>query len=202
MSASVRTRMRPDQRREQLLAIGRGMLADRGLEELSIDLLAVEAGVSKGLLYHYFPNKQAFHTAVVRSAAEDLFAMTAPREPMDPREQLRASMAAYVDYVEHHLTGYLSLVRAASGGNEELRGVYEEGRAALVDRVFESVGTEGAHELGLTGSPAQRLAASGWSAMCERVTLEWASQRPRSLTREQLLDYLAGSLPALLAVAP
>ena len=33
------------------------LLATRSLDELSIDLLAEEAGISRGLLYHYFGNK-------------------------------------------------------------------------------------------------------------------------------------------------
>ena len=54
------------------------LLATRSLDELSIDLLAEEAGISRGLLYHYFGNKHAFHEAVVRRAADDLIAQTAP----------------------------------------------------------------------------------------------------------------------------
>ena len=111
--------MSPESRREQLLEIGLAMLATRPLEELSIELLAEEAGVSRGLLYHYFANKQEFHLAVVRRAVADLIAITAPRDLDDPIDQLAASMGAYVDYVVDNYAGYVSLVRAAAGGNEE-----------------------------------------------------------------------------------
>ena len=70
--------MSPDSRREQLLELGVRLFATRSLEDLSIETLAEEAGISRGLLYHYFGNKQEFHTAVVRRAADDLFAVTAP----------------------------------------------------------------------------------------------------------------------------
>ncbi len=63
------------------------LLATRSLEELSIEMLAEEAGISRGLLYHYFGNKQEFHTAVVRRAADDLFAVTAPGQGDDPLER-------------------------------------------------------------------------------------------------------------------
>ena len=70
----ARVRMSPDNRREQLLELGVRLLSTRPLEDLSIETLAEEAGISRGLLYHYFGNKQDFHTAVVQRAADDLFA--------------------------------------------------------------------------------------------------------------------------------
>ncbi len=75
---STRVRMSPDSRREQLLTLGVRLFATRSLDDLSIETLAEEAGISRGLLYHYFGNKQEFHTAVVQRAADDLFAVTAP----------------------------------------------------------------------------------------------------------------------------
>ena len=77
----ARSRLSPDERRAQLLDLGVRLLAARSIDELSIDLLAEEAGISRGLLYHYFGNKHAFHEAVVRRACDDLIAQTAP--PVD-----------------------------------------------------------------------------------------------------------------------
>ena len=69
MPATPRVRMSPARRREQLLDLGVTLLATRSLDELSIEILAEEAGISRGLLYHYFGNKHDFHEAVVRRAA-------------------------------------------------------------------------------------------------------------------------------------
>ncbi|HEY3013924.1 MAG TPA: helix-turn-helix domain-containing protein, partial [Nocardioides sp.] len=80
MTTSPRVRMTPDLRREQLLELGVRLFAHRSLDELSIETLAEEAGISRGLLYHYFGNKRDFHRAVVRKAADDLIAITAPSE--------------------------------------------------------------------------------------------------------------------------
>ncbi|MDN5895962.1 MAG: TetR/AcrR family transcriptional regulator, partial [Nocardioides sp.] len=66
MTATPRVRMNPASRREQLLDLGVTLLATRSLDEISIEMLAEEAGISRGLLYHYFGNKQDFHEAVVR----------------------------------------------------------------------------------------------------------------------------------------
>lgn len=188
--------MSPESRREQLLELGTRLLASRTLDEISIELLAEEAGISRGLLYHYFGNKQEFHVAVVRRAVEQLVAITAPGEFEDPLEQLVASVGAYVDYVVENHTGYVSLIRAAAGGNEELRALYEQGRRALTDRIFDVAGLEGLSALGITDSPSLRLLVDGWAAMVETVVVEWVTDR-RGISREELLDRLSKALPAI-----
>lgn len=192
-----RTRLTPDRRRSQLLDLGVRLLATRSLDELSIDLLAEEAGISRGLLYHYFGNKHAFHEAVVRRAADDLIEQTAPPAEGEPMVRLVTSLAAYLDYVVANHEGYLSLVKAAAGGNETLREIYEEARSALNGRVFR----EDAQGQIIPDTPATRLVVRGWSAMTEELVLSWIAD-PAGLTREQLLDVLAASLIAIVEVTP
>ena len=193
----ARTRLSPEQRRSQLLDLGVRLLATRSLDELSIDLLAEEAGISRGLLYHYFGNKHDFHEAVVRRAADDLIAQTAPPLAGDPIERLLASVTAYVDYVLANYEGYLSLVKGAAGGNDAIRRIYDESRSALTDRIFR----EDAQGSIIVDTPAARLLMRGWGAMVEDLVLCWKLD-PTGVTREQLLEMMAQSLPALVSVLP
>jgi len=195
-TSTGRVRMSPESRREQLLDLGTRLLATRTLDEISIELLAEEAGISRGLLYHYFHNLQEFHVAVVRRAVEDIYAITAPRDIADPLEQLAASLGAYVDYVSEKYTGYVSLIRAAAGGNEELRAVYQDARAALTGRIFEIAGSEQLAALGVVDSAATRLLVDGWAAMVENTAVAWVED-PRGLSRDDLLHRLAAALPAI-----
>jgi AcrR family transcriptional regulator len=197
MSTS-RIRMSPDSRREQLLTLGVRLFATRSLDDLSIETLAEEAGISRGLLYHYFGNKQEFHTAVVQRAADDLFAVTAPTGEGSPLEQLAGSLERYVDYVAANYHGYVSLLRGAAGGHEGLREIYESSRSALTDRLFEGPVAQEAAALGLTDTPPVRLLVHGWAAFTEDVVLEWVRDS-RGITREELLLTLAASLPGILA---
>jgi AcrR family transcriptional regulator len=197
MTTTVRVRMSPESRRVQLLDLGTRLLADRPLEAISIELLADEAGISRGLLYHYFGSLQEFHVAVVRRAVADLFAITAPRDLDDPVEQLSVSLGAYVDYVAGNYTGYVSLVRAATSGNEELRTIYLDARRALTDRIFEIAGPDQLAALGVVDSPATRLLVDGWAAMVENVVVAWVRDA-HDLSREDLLSRLALALPAIL----
>lgn len=194
-STSARIRMSPQQRRQQLLEIGVRLLRTHPLDELSIELLADEAGISRGLLYHYFGNKQEFHVAVVRRAVEDIYAITAPQDLDDPIAQLEASLGAYLDYVIENHAGYVSLVRAAAGGNDELRQIYEDSRQALSDRVFARA--EGLEDFADIDTPATRLLAKGWTALVEDSVLSWIDE-PAGLSRDELLTRLARALIALI----
>lgn len=195
-----RIRLSPEARREQLLDLGVQMLATRSVEELSIDVLAEEAGISRGLLYHYFANKHEFHHAVVRRAADDVIRVTAPPAEGEPLERLAASLEAYVDYVVANFEGYSSLVRGAASGNPELREIYEEARAALTDRIFANAGPEGLATFGIADTPATRLMVRGWSAMTEEVVLSWV-RSDSAVSKQELLTLLAAALPAVLPSA-
>jgi AcrR family transcriptional regulator len=192
VTATTRSRLSPDERRGQLLDLGVRLLATRSLDELSIDLLAEEAGISRGLLYHYFGNKHAFHEAVVRRAADDLIAQTAPPASGEPLERLLASVTAYVDYVVANHQGYVSLIKGAAGGNETLRRIYEDARSALSERIF----TEDAQGELIEETPRTRLIVRGWSAMTEELVLAWIDD-PAGVTRDELIEIIAGALPAL-----
>ena len=192
-----RTRLSPDERRSQLLDLGVRLLATRPLDEISIDLLAEQAGISRGLLYHYFGSKTDFHEAVVRRAADDLIAQTAPPGTGDPVERLRVSMDAYVAYVEANHEGYLSMVKAAVGGQESLRRIYDEARASLTDRLF----TEGSRQGLLSDTPLHRLVVDGWAAMVEALVLDWVAE-PHGVTRAEVLAVVGGSLPRLVEGLP
>ncbi|KRF17094.1 TetR family transcriptional regulator [Nocardioides sp. Soil797] len=195
MSSTPRVRMSPSSRREQLLDLGVRLLSTRSLDELSIEMLAEEAGISRGLLYHYFGNKHDFHEAVVRRAADDLIEQTAPPVSGEPQERLLASMAAYLDYVVANHEGYLSLVKGAAAGNPEIRSIYDEARSALTERLF----NEDSEGVILPDTPTTRLMVHAWSAFAEDVALAWAKQ-PDGVAREEVLAILAGSLPALVSL--
>jgi AcrR family transcriptional regulator len=196
--------MTPDDRRGQLLELGVRLLSTRSVDELSIDVLAEEAGISRGLLYHYFGNKHDFHRAVVRKAADDLIAVTAPPQEGEPLERLSRSLEAYVDYVVANHAGYTSLVRAAAGGDETLREIYDEARGVLTDRIFEAADAQGGRLLdvfGVADTPVARLVARGWSAMVEDVVLAWVRE-PQGVSKHELLGTVAAALPGVLAACP
>jgi len=195
VTTTPRVRLDPDSRREQLLELGVRLFAKVSLDELSIEKLAEAAGISRGLLYHYFGNKRDFHRAVVRRAADDIIAITAPSDGGSPMERMVGSLERYVDYVTENREGYVSLVKGAAGGNEDLAEIYEEARAALTDRIFVTSTAEELAAIGIVDTPQVRLVLRGWSALVETMVLTWIED-PSVMTKERLLHTCALSLPA------
>src|SRR6266540_3357316 len=88
-TSTPRRRLELDQRREELIEVGTDLFTKRHYEDVSIDEIATRAGVSRGLLYHYFPTKRDFFRAVVRAQAARMTQLTAPDPALEPIEQLR-----------------------------------------------------------------------------------------------------------------
>ena len=105
--------------------------ARHAYDELSIDDIAQAAGISKGLLYHYFSSKREFYAATVRSAAELLLLRTDPGEGADP-EALLVALDAYLSFAEEHASAYVALMRSGVGHDAEVR--HRRGHAGALRR--------------------------------------------------------------------
>src|SRR5512140_826943 len=114
MRETKRVRLSPEARRAQLIELGVELLATRRLDELSVELIAQTAGISRGLLFHYFSSKQDFHVEVARAAAAAMIERTEPDTSLPPVDALRGALSAFIDYVEENPDNYKSLVRGAA----------------------------------------------------------------------------------------
>jgi AcrR family transcriptional regulator len=194
VAAEKRVRLNPEARRAQLIELGVEMLATRTLDELSVEDIAHEAGISRGLLFHYFSSKQEFHIEVARAAAQELLRRTAPDPALAPVEALRASLTAFVAYVEENPDNYTSLVRGAASGDAVMRKIFDDTRASMAGRVISIVG-----EMGVTMGPRAELAIHGWVAFAEACVIGWLDTH--AVDREQLLDLLTKALPAVVVAS-
>lgn len=145
-SSAARRRLSPDDRRNELLSLGAEVFGQRPYDEVRIDEIAERAGVSRALMYHYFPDKRAFFTAVVRAEGEKLFEATntPPQPGQSLFDQLRAGVLAYVYYDEAHPHGAWAAYMGMGRTDPVLRGVedVDSDRQAnrIMDRLLEAVG--------------------------------------------------------------
>lgn len=200
-----RRRMTTDDRREQLLRAGSELLGRRPYDELSIDEIARAAGISKGLLYHYFPTKNDFVVAVLRQEVERVTALTAPDPSLPPLEQIDAALDAFLDYVEHHASGFATIFRTRGGGDPEIRAVLEEGRERRIEVLLGGIaGSLLSDDEAGRDSAALRSAVQGWIFFVEGVLLRWLDKRDleRAQLRELLRTVLIDSLRAAATVDP
>src|ERR687895_2895618 len=90
MSARVPAyqRLAVDERRRRLLELGKDLFTRHTYAELSMAAIAKEAGISKALLYHYFPSKQAYFVATLEQQAEELAKRLEVDSDLPPAAQL------------------------------------------------------------------------------------------------------------------
>jgi AcrR family transcriptional regulator len=174
MAAESRRRLSPDDRRNELLALGAEVFGQRPYDEVRIDEIAERAGVSRALMYHYFPDKRAFFAAVVRAEGERLFQATntPPQPDLTLLEQLRAGVLAYLEYDEAHPHGAWAAYMGMGRSDPVLRGIddVDNDRQAnrIIDRLNEAIG-----ELDSTLERDLRVVVYGWLAF----TFELCRQR-------------------------
>jgi AcrR family transcriptional regulator len=200
---TAKRRLSTDARREQLLASGARLLAERPFDEVSIEEIARAAGVSKGLLYHYFPTKKDFLIAALERGQEELAALTAPDPSLPPAEQLAASLDRFLDFVEEHEAAYAAIFRSRGGGDPEIQAALEAGRRQRMDAVIESLATWEAAPASVERTPTLETAVQGWFFFIEGAVLRWLERRDmkRDELRELLALSLIGSLQAAETVA-
>ena len=187
-------RLRSDERRTQLVDIGRQLVAASSFDAVSIDHVAKEAGISRSLLFHYFPDKRTFQVAVAEASAQDLLAATEPDPDLPPDERLRASLHAFVDYVSQRQDAFVSLIRGATGGEPGLRDVFDRAHTVVASRILEGVGvTPG------TESALLRIAVRGWVAFLEEAVVVWLDSGEPS--QDELVGVIEAALVAAVATA-
>ena len=189
MSGRAFSRLDVDERRRRLLELGAELFTRHTYDELSMAQIARTAGISKALLYHYFPSKRAYFQATLTGKARELAARTAPDPALAPLDQLRASVDAYLGWVEENPRTYERLRRSV-GTAPELRAVVEEVRAATAARIL----------AGLTGgtapAPRTRTAVAGWLWYLDGVCLDWIAHRDlgRGAVADLLVETLLGAV--------
>ena len=159
-----RSRLSSEERRAQLVALGVAALVDEPLEDITIERLAARAGVSRGLLFHYFGTKQGLHEAIVRTARDAMLHATEPRAELPPRERLEDTLRRFVTFVAEHRGTFHALVRGASAGDAEARALIDEARDENARRV-----TDVFLELGHPDGTLVRSALRAWVAFVEEM---------------------------------
>src|SRR3954453_21698336 len=107
-------RLDVDERRRQLLELGRELFTQRPYDELSMAAIAREAGISKALLYHYFPSKQAYFVATLQDGAAELADRVRPDPGEPPVAQLSSALHAWLEWVDDNREAYGRLLRGAA----------------------------------------------------------------------------------------
>jgi AcrR family transcriptional regulator len=182
-----------EERRQQLIGVALDLFSRRSPDEVSIDEIASAAGISRPLVYHYFPGKLSLYEAALQRASDDLAArFVEPREgPLGAR--LLRVMGRYFDFVDQHGPGFSALMRGGPA-------VGSSTTNALVDSVRQAAYVQILSHLGVTDPPARlELVVRSWISLAESTALIWLDGR--RIPRAELEAQLVHDFAALAAVS-
>jgi AcrR family transcriptional regulator len=182
------TRLESDERRAQILTCARRLFSAHHPGEVSLARVAGEAGVTRGLLHHYFGTKRGLYLEVVRSMVSPPPALLEDMPVGDRETVLSHAVDLFLDAVRANRETWLATVGAQGFGRDaEVEGVLEEAREATAARVIELVGARPSAQL--------RAAIRAYAGFAEAASVDWLQRR--RLTRAQIHALLLGTLVAL-----
>jgi AcrR family transcriptional regulator len=186
-------RLDPDSRREHLLNVGAALFAERAYDDVLVDEVAREAGISRGLLYHYFANKREFFVAILTVEGKKLAAATKPDMSLTPLERLRTSLDAYFRYVESNRAGFRAIFRGSLSADTKVRAIVQRNLDREAGRLLSGISPRE------PASDRLELAIYGWLAFLIATTLRWLDDE--ALSRAELRELCVGTLISLIELA-
>ncbi|MET8164630.1 TetR/AcrR family transcriptional regulator [Streptomyces sp. NPDC102259] len=192
MTTGVRRRMGVEERRQQLIGVALELFAQRSPDEVSIDEIAAAAGISRPLVYHYFPGKLSLYEAALKRASEDLAGRFAEPHEGPLGSRLLRVMRRYFDFVDAHGPGFSALMRGGPA-------VGSSTTNALIDSVRQNAYEQILSHLGIADAPPRlELIVRSWVSLAESTALIWLDGR--RIPREELEVQLVQDFAALTAV--
>ncbi|GAA5000963.1 TetR/AcrR family transcriptional regulator [Streptomyces siamensis] len=182
-----------EERRQQLIGVALELFSRRSPDEVSIDEIASAAGISRPLVYHYFPGKLSLYEAALQRASDDLAGrFVEPAEgPLGAR--LLRVMRRFFDFVDDHGPGFAALMRGGPA-------VGSSTTNALIDAVRQAAYVQILSHLNVERPTARlELMIRSWISLVESTALLWLDGR--RIPRGELELQLVHDFAALAAVS-
>ncbi|EPD94364.1 hypothetical protein HMPREF1486_02916 [Streptomyces sp. HPH0547] len=201
-TAPAYRRLSVDERRSQLLRHALDLFAHRPPEDVSLDDVAVAAGVSRPLVYRYFPGgKQQLYEAALRSAADRLEQCFAEPHSGPLTVRLARALDRYLAFVDEYDAGFMALLQGGSVvETSRTSAIVDEVRRDAAAQILTHLGAEEGKE-----SARLRMTVRTWIAAVEAASLIWLDedkQPPLSQLRDGLVDHFVALLTATAATDP
>lgn len=180
--ATARRRLSPQDRRAELLALGAEVFGKRPYDEVRIDEIAERAGVSRALMYHYFPDKRAFFAAVVKDEADRLYAATnkAPAPGMTMFEEIRTGVLAYMAYHQQNPEAAWAAYVGLGRSDPVLLGIDDEAKNRQMEHIMSRIAevVSGIDRDNTLDPEVERASTAGWRSPSSCVVSGSWTRRP------------------------
>jgi AcrR family transcriptional regulator len=188
-----RSRLDHDQRRRQILDCAASLLAARPYGDVSMEDVAGAAGVTRGLLHHYFGTKRDLYLELMRDM---LRAIPVPVpdfvQGVTPAQRFADSVDAWLDAIWENRRIWLAMLGGAGLGRDpEAERIWDRARDASVDSMIGVLGLGRADQ----ASSTLRGLLRSYAAFAEAATREWLAHD--RFTREQMRTLLNSTLERL-----
>ncbi|MEU8590699.1 TetR/AcrR family transcriptional regulator [Streptomyces sp. NPDC048664] len=194
MTTGVRRRLGVEERRQQLIGVALELFSQRSPDEVSIDEIASAAGISRPLVYHYFPGKRSLYEAALKRASQDLADRFVEPCQGPLGQRLLRVMGRFFDFVDEHGPGFSALMRGGPA-------VGSSRTNALISSVRQAAYVQMLVHLDIQDPPPVRLelVIRSWISLCESTALLWLDGR--RIPRRELERQLVHDFAALAAVS-
>jgi AcrR family transcriptional regulator len=183
-------RLSGKERREHFLDVTAELVSEKGVEAVTMESVAAAAGVSKGLGYAYFSNRNELLLSLLNREQEELQRRISDevRQSSDFEGRLRATVRAWFDVMTERGALISTLLQA-----QAIQGPLAERRRSYNAEVLEFYGRLAVKEFGIPRRKATVMAAillAGMTGIIER----WRAGESRRLLEETYVDVVMGAL--------
>jgi AcrR family transcriptional regulator len=187
---SDRRRLLPGQRRTELIRIAAGEFAAKAYQDVLMTEVADIAGVSRALVYRYFPTKRDLFAAVYDDAANRLIATSTFHPGQDLIEQVLAGLDAHLDFFEANARTVLVANRGELAGDPVIQAIITDELAELRHAMLDAMGVKG------RARACASTALYGWLSFVRAVCVDWLAGK--ILTRQEIRNMCLRTLSASL----
>ena len=184
------SRLDPEQRSEQILDAANALFAERGYDEVTVEDIASAAGVTRGLVHHYFGGRKEVYIALLERLGTMREEQLPPPIGRSARARLADTVSRWLDWTEQNRTIWLgTLGRGEDIADPDVRRVVTE----LVSRAVALVAAY--HADIAEDSPRLRYALECWTGLNRAATRRWLQGEA---SREQTHELIASTLEYVL----
>ena len=184
------TRLDPGERRDQILDAANALFAERSFDEVSVEDIASAAGVTRGLVHHYFGGRKEVYIALLERLGAVREEGLRPPIGRTARARVEDSVSRWLDWTEANRTIWL----ATMGRGEDIAD--PQVRRVVADLLRRAIALVAAHHADIAeDSPRLRYALECWTGLNRAATRRWLN---REATREATHELLASTLEHVL----
>jgi AcrR family transcriptional regulator len=190
MNSPKYSRLAPGQRREQILDAANVLFAERAYDEVSIEDIASSAGVTRGLVHHYFGGRKEVYIGLLERLGAQRENRLRPPVGRSARARVADTVSRWLDWTETNRTVWLATIaRGEDIADPDVRRV-------VADLVQRAVALLAAFHADIAqDSPRLRYALECWTALNRAATRRWLRGQA---TRQDTHELLATTLEHIL----